>query len=67
MVAPTEADGVFSLLWLIIALPLLGAVVLLLGGKYTDKWGHYLGTALPLGSFVISLVCFFSLLGRDDG
>ena len=67
VVAPTEADGVFSLLWLIIALPLFGAVVLLLGGRYADKWGHYLGTALPLGSFVISLLCFFSLLGRDDG
>ena len=67
VVAPTEADGVFSLLWLIIALPLLGAAVLLLGGKYADKWGHYLGTALPIGSFVISLVCFFSVLGRDEG
>ncbi len=66
VVAPTEADGVFSLLWLIIALPLFGAVVLLLGGKYTDKWGHYLGTALPLGSFVLSLLCFFSLLGRAE-
>ncbi len=67
VVAPTEADGVFSLLWLIIALPLLGAVVLLLGGRYADKWGHYLGTALPLGSFVISLICFFTALGRDEG
>jgi NADH-quinone oxidoreductase subunit L len=67
VVAPTEADGVFSLLWLIIALPALGAVVLLLGGKYLDKWGHYLGCALPIGSFVISLLCFFSLLGRDEG
>ncbi len=67
VVAPTEADGVFSLLWLIIALPLFGAALLLLGGKYTDKWGHYLGTALPIGSFVISLVCFFSVLGRDEG
>ncbi len=66
VVAPTEADGVFSLLWLIIALPLLGAAVLLLGGKYTDKWGHYLGAALPIGSFVISLVCFVAVLGRDD-
>jgi NADH-quinone oxidoreductase subunit L len=66
VVAPTEADGVFSLLWLIIALPVLGAAVLLVGGKYTDKWGHYLGTALPIGSFVISLACFVSVLGRDD-
>lgn len=67
VVAPAEADGAFSLLWLIIALPLLGAAILLLGGKYTDKWGHYLGTALPIGSFVISLVCFINVLGRDEG
>ena len=67
VVAPTEADGVFNLLWLIIALPLAGAAILLIGGKYTDRWGHYLGTALPLGSFAISLVSFFTLLGRDEG
>ncbi|WP_183093091.1 NADH-quinone oxidoreductase subunit L [Nocardioides stalactiti] len=66
VVAPVEADGVFSLLWLIIALPLLGAAVLLLGGRFTDKWGHLLGTAMPVGSFVLSLVSFFTLLGRDD-
>jgi NADH-quinone oxidoreductase subunit L len=67
VVDPTAADGVFSLLWLVIALPLAGAAILLVGGKYTDKWGHYLGTLLPIGSFVISLVLFVSLLGREDG
>jgi NADH-quinone oxidoreductase subunit L len=67
VVDPTAADGVFSLLWLVIALPLAGAAILLIGGKYTDKWGHYLGTLLPIGSFVISLVLFISLLGREDG
>ncbi|WP_243056324.1 NADH-quinone oxidoreductase subunit L [Nocardioides sp. SR21] len=66
VVDPTSADGVFSLLWLIIALPLAGAAILLIGGKYTDKWGHLLGTALPIGSFVLSVVMFFSLLGRAD-
>ena len=67
VVTPTSADGVFSLLWLIIALPLAGAVILLLGGKATDKWGHLLGTLLPVGSFVLSLVLFFQLMGRDEG
>jgi NADH-quinone oxidoreductase subunit L len=67
VVDPTSADGVYSLLWLIIALPLLGAAVLLLGGRATDKWGHLLGTALPVGSFVISLVLFLDSLGRDEG
>ncbi|GAW48882.1 MULTISPECIES: NADH-quinone oxidoreductase subunit L [unclassified Nocardioides] len=67
VVDPTAADGVFSLLWLVIALPLAGAAILLIGGRYTDKWGHYLATLLPIGSFVISLVLFISLLGREDG
>ncbi|KQW46944.1 NADH:ubiquinone oxidoreductase subunit L [Nocardioides sp. Root1257] len=66
VVAPTSADGVFGLLWLVIALPLAGAAVLLIGGKYTDRWGHLLGTLLPIGSFVISLAMFIALLGRDE-
>jgi NADH-quinone oxidoreductase subunit L len=68
VVDPGAADGVFSLLWLVIALPLLGALILLVGGPLTkgalDKWGHLLGTALPIGSFLISLAMFLSLLGR---
>ena len=66
VVAPESADGVFSLLWLIIALPLAGAVILLLGGKATDRWGHLLGTLMPIASFVLSLVLFLQLLGRDE-
>jgi NADH-quinone oxidoreductase subunit L len=61
------AEGVFSLLWLIIALPALGAAVLLLGGRRTDPWGHLLGVATVSVSFVLSLVSFFALMGRDDG
>ncbi|GAA2131127.1 NADH-quinone oxidoreductase subunit L [Nocardioides bigeumensis] len=70
VVDPGAADGVFSLLWLVIALPLAGAAILLVGGpligKSSEKWGHLLATALPIGSFVISLVMFFGLLGRGD-
>ncbi|WP_028638847.1 NADH-quinone oxidoreductase subunit L [Nocardioides sp. URHA0032] len=66
VVDPSSADGVFALLWLVVALPLAGAAILLVGGKYTDRWGHLLGTLLPIGSFVISLVMFISVLGRDD-
>ncbi len=67
VVDPSSATGVFSLLWLVIALPLAGAAVLLLGGRATDRWGHLLGTALPIGSFVLSLLMFVDLLGRDSG
>ena len=34
-----------SLVYLI-ALPLAGAVILLLAGRRSDKWGHLLATAL---------------------
>jgi NADH-quinone oxidoreductase subunit L len=64
-VVPAEADGVFSLLWLIVALPAFGAAVLLVGGRRTDRWGHLLGCAMPIGSFVVGLVMFVQLLGRD--
>ncbi len=67
VIAPVAADGVFSLLWVIIALPALGAAVILLGGgSRTKGFAHYLGTATVVGSFVISLVSFFALLGRAD-
>jgi NADH-quinone oxidoreductase subunit L len=70
VIDPTPADGVFSLLWLVIALPLLGALVLLLGGaiapKAVEKWGHWLGVLLPSLSFVLSLALFIALLGRPE-
>lgn len=66
VVEAMSPDGVFSLLWLVIALPLAGAVVLLVGGRLTDRWGHWLGTATVTGSFVLSVVMFVQLLGRDD-
>ena len=66
VVEPAPADGIFSLLWLIIALPLAGAAILLLGGKATDKWGHLLGTATPIGSFVLSVLMVLQLNGRAE-
>jgi NADH-quinone oxidoreductase subunit L len=54
--------------WLLILLPLAGAAVLLLGGRATDAWGHLLGCATVLASFVVGLVLFVDLLNRtaDD-
>ena len=53
-----------ALLWLTIALPLAGAVVLLLGGRATDAWGHLLGTATVVASFGCGALLFADLLGR---
>jgi len=66
VVEPVPADGAFSLLWLIIALPALGAALLLLGGRRTDAWGHLVGCATVLASFVIGVITFVALLGRAE-
>jgi NADH-quinone oxidoreductase subunit L len=60
----SAATGAFSVLWLIVALPLLSAAVLLLGGRRTDRWGHWVGTAVPIVSFLLSVVVFVALLGK---
>ncbi|MET7382974.1 NADH-quinone oxidoreductase subunit L [Streptomyces sp. NPDC005526] len=54
-----------NLIALLIAAPLLGAAVLLVGGRRLDAVGHWLGTLLSAASFVIGLVLFADLLGRD--
>jgi NADH-quinone oxidoreductase subunit L len=61
------ADGVFTLSWLLVAIPAISAAVLLLGGRRTDPWGHLLGTLAPIASFVLGVVLFVSMLGRDEG
>jgi NADH-quinone oxidoreductase subunit L len=60
------AEGPVAASWLLIALPLAGAAVLLLGGRRTDRWGHLLGTATVVASFVIGLVCTIQLAGLDE-
>jgi len=49
----------------LIALPLFGAVSLLLLGRRADKWGHLLATALSAGSFAVGLLQLSQMLGRD--
>ena len=67
VVAPGAADGVFNLLWLVIALPAAGAaVLLLLGDRLTKPFAHWLGVATISGSFVLSVIMFVTAWGRDD-
>ena len=58
------ATGITAYSWLLVALPLLGAVVLLLGGRRTDKFGPLLATALSWAAFVVGALVFFAMLGR---
>ncbi|MFF3491198.1 NADH-quinone oxidoreductase subunit L [Streptomyces sp. NPDC002795] len=52
-----------NLIALLVAAPLLGAAVLLCGGRALDRVGHLLGTLLAAVSFVIAVVLFTDMLG----
>jgi NADH-quinone oxidoreductase subunit L len=60
------ATGALKLSWLLLAFPLFGAVVLLLGGRRTNRWGHLLGVAMPVAAFVYGVIAFFTLLGTSQ-
>ncbi|KUO11510.1 NADH-quinone oxidoreductase subunit L [Streptomyces sp. DSM 15324] len=54
-----------NLIALLIAAPLLGAAVLLVGGRRLDAVGHWIGTLLAAVSFVFGVVLFADLLSRS--
>ena len=55
-----------DLIWLIPALPLLGFLILVVfGRRLGDPRAGYLASALLAGSFVVTVVAFFDLLGTD--
>ena len=60
-----EASGVFSYLWLLIALPLFGATVLLLGGRRTNRWGPYLAVLMVGGAAAYAVALLVAMLGRS--
>lgn len=52
--------------WLLVALPLAGAAILLFGGRLTDAWGHLLGCATALAAFGVGATLLADMLGRGD-
>jgi NADH-quinone oxidoreductase subunit L len=60
-----EATGVFSYLWLLIALPLLGATILLVGGRRTNRWGPYFAVLMVVGAAVYAIALLVGMLGRS--
>jgi NADH-quinone oxidoreductase subunit L len=59
------AGGVTSLAWLLVAFPLVGAAILLFGGRRTDRFGPALATGLSWASFGVGVAIFFEMLGRS--
>jgi NADH-quinone oxidoreductase subunit L len=62
----TTATGIQSAAWLLVALPLLSAAVLLLVGRRGDRWGPWLGALVPVVLFVYAVMLFFSVKGQSN-
>ena len=60
------ATGIFSYIWVIVALPLLGSALLLLGGRRTNKWGHLLAIVMVWASFALGVAMFFAMLAKPS-
>ena len=53
-----------NLIALLVAAPLVGAALLLCGGKRLDRAGHWIGTLLAAASFAVAVVLFADMLGK---
>ncbi|HEY8534105.1 MAG TPA: NADH-quinone oxidoreductase subunit L [Micromonospora sp.] len=60
------ASGLLGSVWLLVAIPLASAAVLLLLGRRADRWGHWLGVASVAVAFVLGLTYFFELRGLSN-
>jgi len=57
------AVGAQRAAWLLLAFPVAGAAILLLGGKRSNSWGHLVGVAMPVASFVYAVIAYAAMLG----
>jgi NADH-quinone oxidoreductase subunit L len=65
--ATVTAVGVQRAAWLLLVFPVAGAVILLLGGKRSNSWGHLVGVAMPVAAFVYGLIAFIAMLSYPAG
>lgn len=61
----TPATGISAFAWLMVAIPLVSAAFLLIGGRRTDAWGHWLAVLASWSSFIIGALCLVQVLGLD--
>ncbi|GIJ33354.1 NADH-quinone oxidoreductase subunit L [Micromonospora sediminimaris] len=65
-VSYATADGLLSSVWLLVAIPLVSATILLLLGRRADRWGHWLGVAAVGAAFLLGLSYFLGLRGLEN-
>jgi len=64
--ATVPASGLLATMWLLVAIPIASAAVLLVLGRRADRWGHLLGVGSVGVAFVLGLSYFFTLRGSSD-
>lgn len=62
--ANVSATGLPEYAWLMVAIPLLSSAFLLVCGRVTDKWGHWLAVAASWSSFLIGFIIFCQMIGQ---
>ncbi|MFR9776032.1 NADH-quinone oxidoreductase subunit L [Micromonospora sp. MS34] len=65
-VAFATASGLLGSVWLLVAIPLVSAAILLLLGRRADRWGHWLGVGAIGAAFLLGLTYFFQLRGLEN-
>ncbi len=63
IMAVESTGGAAGLGWLLVGFPLLGAAILLLGGRRTNSWGPALAVGLSWASFGLGVAILVQLLG----
>ena len=61
--AQAASGAVQTSAWLLVAIPLLSAGILLVLGRRSDRWGHWLGLLASVATFVLGASLLVSLLG----
>jgi NADH-quinone oxidoreductase subunit L len=61
-----HATGLLGSVWLLVAIPLVSAAILLLLGRRADRWGHWLGVASIGVTFALGLSYFLGLRGLEN-
>jgi len=61
------ASGMSANAWLLIAIPLVSAVLLLIGGRRLDRIGHWIGCAAVIASFVVGVMTFLQVTALAEG
>ncbi len=55
-----------NLAWLLIAIPLASAAVLLVGGRRTNAWGHWLGVVAAAAAALLGIGILIEMLGLPE-